>query len=125
MLYIENEKANIAAKVNNRLTKRFSVKKVVMQGSVWGGLKCTSLMDKLSKIMKTNETLLYKYREDPNIGIGVLGMIDDNVGISVCGTDLVVKNVVINSFVETHKEMHKDKSMVAHIGSANKCDHFL
>ena len=66
---------------------------------------------------------MYRYRGDPNIGIGVLGMIDDNVGISECGTDSVVKNAIINSFVETQRlEMHKDKSMVTHIGSANKCD---
>ena len=123
LLYIENENADIAVKVNNVLTDRFMVNKVVMQGSVWGGLKCTSLMDKLNKIMKKDETLMYRYRGDPNIGIGVLGMIDDNVGISECGTDSVVKNAIINSFVETQRlEMHTDKSMVTHIGSANKCD---
>ena len=54
LLYIENENADIAVKVNNVLTDRFIVNKVVMQGSVWGGLKCTSSMDKLNKIMKKN-----------------------------------------------------------------------
>ena len=122
LLYIENEKADIAVKVNNVLSKRFSVQNLVMQGSVWGGIKCTTLMDKLSKIMKNTDTLMYKYRGDPNIGIGVLGMIDDNVGISECGMDSVVKNAIINSFVESHRlEMHKEKSMVIHIGSAKKC----
>ena len=49
-------------------------------------------------------------------------MIDDNVGIAECGMDSIEKNAIINSFVEAHRlEMHRDKSMVAHIGSAGKC----
>ena len=80
-------------------------------------------MDKLSKIMRRNKALMYKHRGDPTIGIGVLGMINDTIGISKCGIDSVVKNAVLNSFVEAHRlEMHKDKSMVTHIGSSNKCN---
>ena len=72
LLYIENETADIAVKVNNVLTDIFKVNKVVMQGSVWGGLKCTTVMDNLNKIMHNKETLMYKYRGDPNIEIGIL-----------------------------------------------------
>ena len=50
-------------------------------------------------------------------------MIDNNVGISECGMDSVVKNAIMNSFVEAQRlEMHTDKSMVTHIGSSTKCD---
>ena len=49
LLFRENENAGIAVKVNNSLTRRTNVTKVVMQGSVWGGLKCTTSMDKLKK----------------------------------------------------------------------------
>ena len=123
ILYLENEKADIAVKVNNKLTDRFYVKKLVMQGSVWGGLKCTTLMDKLNKILNTKETLRYKYRGDPSIGIGVLGMVDDNIGISECGINSVVKNAVINSFVEAQRlKLHVDKSVVLHVGSVRICD---
>ena len=44
LLFIENDKANNGVKVNYILSKRFAVRKVVMQGSVWGGIKCTNLM---------------------------------------------------------------------------------
>ena len=74
--------------------------------------------------MHNKETLIYKYRGDPNIGVGVLGMINDNVGISEIGIDSVEKNALINSFVEEYRlEMHNDKSMVTDKGSARKCDH--
>jgi hypothetical protein len=123
LLYIENIKAEVAVKVNNGLSKRFPVHNVVMQGSVWGGLKCTSQMDKLNKIMKASDSLMYKYRGDPTIPIGVLGLVDDTLGISECGDAAIVKNAVINSFIETHRQqMHQDKSVVVHVGNVKKCD---
>ena len=123
VLYEENKSADIAVKVNSSLSERIILNKVVMQGSVWGGLKCTTSMDKLNKLMMKKDTLMYKYREDPNIGIGVLGMIDDNLGISECGNDSVAKNAIINSFVETQRlEMHMDKTKVIHVGNVKKCN---
>ena len=38
LLYIENRNAQIAVKINNRLSGRINVKDVVMQGSIWGSL---------------------------------------------------------------------------------------
>ena len=71
LLYIENETADIAVKVNYFLTDRFKVNKVVMQGSVWGGLKCTTLMDKLNKILHNKDTLMYKRTEHLMSNIGI------------------------------------------------------
>ena len=39
MLYVENNNAKIAIKVNGKLTKRVNVKDVERQGNVWGSLK--------------------------------------------------------------------------------------
>ena len=117
LLYIENKTAQIAVKLNNKVTRRIPVQHVVMQGSVWGGLKCTSQMDTLNKFMKSNDRLTYKYRGDPRIAIGVLGMVDDTLGIAECGVKSVEKNAVLNSFMETHRlKMHKDKSDYLSIG---------
>ena len=44
---------------------------------------------------------MYKYSWDPHmIGIRVLGMIDDNLGISEYGANSTVKNAIMNLFVE-------------------------
>ena len=51
LLYLENKNAQIAIKVNNKLTKRISVKDVIMQGSVWGSIKCSTMVDRLNKAM--------------------------------------------------------------------------
>ena len=39
LLYIENNNAQIAVKVNGKLSTRINVKDVIMQGSIWGSLK--------------------------------------------------------------------------------------
>ena len=60
-------------KVNNNLTRRFSVKDVIIQGSVWGSLECTTSMDTLNKTILKQEHLKYYYKNDKLIPIGVLG----------------------------------------------------
>ena len=93
-----------------------------MQGSVWGNLKCTSAMDSLNKIILGKKNLQYKHKDDSDIKIGVLGMVDDTLSISECGNDSLQKNAVINSFVETRRlTLSSDKSVVLHVGNARKC----
>ena len=41
LIYLENKNAKVAIKINNKLTNRFSVQDVDLQGSVWGSLKWT------------------------------------------------------------------------------------
>ena len=122
LLYLENKSARVAVKINNQLTKRIHVKDVELQGSVWGSLKCTTLLDTLNKNILPQSHLTYKYKGDPNVEIGVLGMVDDNMAISKCGISSVQKNAVINSFMETKKIALSDaKSVVLHIGKKSKC----
>ena len=91
VLYVENNVAKVAVKVNGKLTKRVAVTNVEMQGGVWGSLKCTTTMDQLNKSLLQDEELTYKYKGDDSIAIGVLGMIDDTLSISKCGNTIVKK----------------------------------
>ena len=123
LLYIENKNANVAIKVNDKLSRRISVKNVIMQGTVWGSLKCTTQMDELNKTMNKDKMLQYNYKNDSNINIGVLGVVDDTLAVSECGNKAIAKNAAVNSFVETKRlELHKDKSVVVHIGKPSKCE---
>ena len=79
-------------------------------------------MDMLNKNILEQKDLTYKYRGDPDIEIGVLGMVDDNLAISKCGISSVEKNAVINSFIEMQRlTLSRAKSVVIHIGSETKC----
>lgn len=123
LLYLENKNTKVAVKVNNKLTKRFPVKNVELQGSIWGSLKCTTAMDTLNKILLPQEHLTYKYKQDQDIKIGVLGMVDDTLAINDCGTSSIKKNSIINSFIETQRlTLSHEKSVVFHVGK--KCKHF-
>ena len=122
LIYNENKQAKIAVKINGNLSKRVTVKNVEMQGSVWGSLKCTASMDTLNRTILQEDDLTYKYRGDPDICIGVLGMVDDNLSISKCGINSVKKNAIINSFIETQRlTFSKNKSVVIHVGRQARC----
>ena len=56
LLFLENQNANIAVKTPHGISKRICIKNVVMQGTVWGSLFCTTSMDKLGKIAYENKT---------------------------------------------------------------------
>ena len=70
LLYLENQNAKVAIKINSYLTRRINISKVELQGSVWGSLKCTTAMDQLNKIILPQNEITYKYRGDTNIQIG-------------------------------------------------------
>ena len=74
-----------------------------MQRFMWGGLKCSTTMDKLNKVLLQGKYLKYFCMQDTNIPRGVLGMADDTLSISNCGTEAVQTNAVINSFKEKLK----------------------
>ena len=51
-------------------------------------------MDIINRTILQQKDLTYKYRSDPDIPIGVLGMVDDNLCISECGITSVQKNAI-------------------------------
>ena len=50
LLYLMNRNAKVAVKTPFGSTDRVIIRKVVMQGTVWGSLLCTATMDKLGKL---------------------------------------------------------------------------
>ena len=76
----------------------------------------------MNKTMLKQDHLTYKYRSDPSIKIGVMGMVDDNLFISQCGLSSVQKNAVRNSFIDTQRlTLSKEKSVVIHVGKTPRC----
>ena len=95
---------------------------MVMQGSVWGSLKCTTTLDTMNKTAMSDKSLQYLYCDDPNIPIGVLGMIDDTLAVTKCGKEAIRKNAFVNSYMETHRlTLSQEKSVVLHFGKEKQC----
>ena len=102
LLYLMNKSAQVAVKTSSGMTERVDINKIVMQGSVWGSLLCTAIMDRLGKVKYQNEDLLYKYKGE--VSVPALEMIDDIADVQKCGVDAVNSNAVVNSFIE-HKNL--------------------
>ena len=101
ILFLENQNANIAIKTASGKSERINISNIIMQGTVWGSLLCTTSMDKLGKMMYRDKDLAYKYKgivETPS-----LGMVDDILSVQKCSDDALKANAVINAFVEGKK----------------------
>ena len=86
-----------------------------MQGTVFGSLICTAVMDKLAKLFYSDENLLYKYKNIVNVP--VLGMVDDVLNVAKCSSSAVASNATVNSFMELNKlKLAAKKCGQIHVG---------
>ena len=118
ILHLENQIADIAIKSSNGITNRASIQNIVMQGTVWGSLFCTTTMDKIGQMMYENKHLLYKYKNQ--VEIPSLGMVDNIMSIQKCSSNIVANNAIINSFIKSKKlRLSKTKCKRIHINKRN------
>ena len=114
-MYEETKNALIAIKTASGLTKRESIRNIIMQGSAFRSLICTAVMDKLAKIFYKDESLLYKYKGE--VEVPVLGMVDDVLCVAKCSNTAVTTTSTINSFMELNKlKLAANKCGKIHIG---------
>ena len=53
LIYEETRNAKIAVKISSGVTKRINIANIIMQGTVFGSLICTSVIDKWRSISLT------------------------------------------------------------------------
>ena len=59
LLHEETKTALIAIKTPTGFTNRETITNIIIQGTVFGTLICTAVMDKLAKVFYSDESLLY------------------------------------------------------------------
>ena len=103
-----DKKCKVVVKTPCGDTKSFNLRNVIMQGSVFGSLKCCIQIDSLGRDCLSEEegSCLYKYK---NIDIMSLSFIDDILGISLCSSDSIVLNATINAKIESKKMRFSDE----------------
>ena len=72
-----------------------------MQGTVFGSIICTAVIDKLAKIFYGNKDIIYKYKRE--VEVPILGMVDDVLAVNRCSNEAVMSNSTINKFMELNK----------------------
>ena len=105
----------------NGTTNRRDIKNIIMQGTVFGSIICTSVMDKLAKIFYHDPNLVYKYKE--KVAVPILGMVDDVLCVTKCSSSTIISNATINSFMELNKlTLSAEKCSRIHIEKkSNQC----
>ena len=120
LLFLENCNAKVAVKSSRGISKRKDIKNIIMQGSVWGSLLCTTSMDKLGQKFYENPNLLYWYKGA--VAVPPLCMVDDILAVQTCSEATVQVNAVINSFIELKKlTLSAKKCSKIHVGKQSIC----
>ena len=106
LLFNENVNAKIAIKTATGKTKPMLLSDIIMQGTVWGSLFCTSTMDKLGKQVYNMPEMCYNYK---GVLVPPLGMVDDIITVTNV-KETGGMNKLINTFMESKKlGLSKDK----------------
>ena len=89
-------------------TEMFELEKIVLQGSVFGPIKCSVQMDTIGREALRSGFGVLKYKS--TIDVPSLAMIYDVMGMSPCGDESIQLNAIINSKMEIKKlRLSEDK----------------
>ena len=114
-----DEKCKIVVKTPVGVTEMFELERIVLQGSVFGPIKCSVQMDTLGRKSLQTGVGVYKYRGA--VHVPALAMIDDILGMASCGDDSIELNSLINSKIESKKlRLSQDKCFKIHICKTKK-----
>ena len=121
LVFLENNNAQVAVKINGKLSSRTNINYIIMQGSVWGSICCVVLMEKLGKYAYNNPETLFYYKN--LVGTPPLQMVDDIMGIQRCNSKSLYMNTMVNTFMDLEKlTLSQSKCHNIHIGKQNsKC----
>ena len=119
LIFLENEVAHIAIKTSSRISRRQTIRKILMQGTIWANICCVVLMDRLGKIAYNNPSLMYKYKGV--VDCPPLEMVDDVLVLQECNNKSRQTNAVVNSFMDLEKlTLSETKCHKIHMGKLNQ-----
>ena len=114
IIHAANKHNLVAVKTPVGLTKRFPIE-IVMQGEVTGPGQCSNQIDTFGKECVEENKLLYTYKQE--VDIPPLGMVDDVLAVSRCGSDSVAMNAFLNQKTNIKRLQYStDKCHQLHVG---------
>ena len=117
LLYEANRETYVAVQTPSGLTKRETIKEIVMQGDVLAPLISSLQVDTMGKECLEEDKHLYYYKD--LVPIPPLGLVDDLFTISTCG----YKTNLLNKFINAKAAMKKlqfgtSKCVKLHVGKS-------
>ena len=123
LLYEGNKTTRMCVETNFGRSERVELNKVVMQGSVPGGLLCSNQLSKLCNKLY-EEGNVYMYRSQ--IPVPPLAMVDDVVAVVECNsTDALACNIKTDTFIQRKKlesQVGEGKCQWIHSGEGRQCE---
>ena len=118
ILYEGNRKTRMCVETKFGRSPRVELNKVVMQGSVLGGMICSNQLSKLcNKMLKEGHVYMYKNK----IPIPALAMVDDVATVAICNSiEALNSNIITDSFIQRKKlegQTGAGKCQWVHVGS--------
>jgi hypothetical protein len=93
LLYKANKDVKMAINTPYGLTERQTIENVVLQGDTFGSILASVQVDSIAK--EVEETGLgYKYKD--SLPVGMLGLVDDLIGVTKAGFQAQQLNAVLN-----------------------------
>ena len=119
LLYEGNKSTDMLVETKFGRSDRVCLKKVVMQGSVTGGMLCSNQLSKLcNNFFKSGTVYMYSN----TVAIPSLAMVDDLVAIALCNSVAGMKsNVKTDEFIKSKKlegQVGEGKCQWVHVGKA-------
>ena len=119
LIFLESKSAQVAVRTQSGMSRRITLRNIIMQGTVWAGLCCTVMFDKLGKLVYSRPELMYKYKG--TVSVPPMEMVDDILAVTKCSKQSIEVNAIVNTFMETKKlKLNKKKCHKIHIQVRNK-----
>ena len=93
LIYKSSKEIYMSVNTPNGLTDRQTLKNVVLQGDTWGSLLASVQVDSIGQECSENG---YGYKYMDILPIGMLGLVDDIIGVTEAGYQAQVMNAFIN-----------------------------
>ena len=116
LLYMSNQKNQVAVNTSVGLTERITIPNLVQQGGTWGPGLCSNSIDMLGR--KSENQRLHNYLYKKKAKVLIFAMCDDLNGVSRCG----IESVALNTYINTHIELKKLRFHVPDKKGKSKCN---
>ena len=93
LLYEANKDVKMAVNTPNGLTERQTIENVVLQGDTFGSILASVQVDSIGKEVEESG---YGYKYKDVLTIGMLGLVDDIIGVTNAGYQAQQMNAVLN-----------------------------
>ena len=97
LVYETNVNNLVAVNTAVGQTERVAIPRIVQQGGGWGPMQCSNSVDTIGKRCRDRGVNFYLYKQ--LVRVLPLAMVDDNLGIGLCGNNSIAMNTVINTHI--------------------------